>query len=112
MAYQVYFGDLTEENQALMLAVLKFKEAADALEPGEADVLYAIRGSSTPTPIPPEESGARFRQGGNSGGSGGGGAGGGRRGGSRRGGRRDGGGAPRSGGDGGNGGGGDGGSGG
>lgn len=82
MAYQVYFGDLTEENQALVLALLKFKEETESLEPGEAELLYALRGSSTPTPIPPEDQGSRHRQPG-----GGGRPGGGRRGGSRRGGR-------------------------
>ena len=76
MAYQVYFGDLTEENQGLLLAVLKLKEDAGTLEPDEAQVLYAIRGSDTPTPLPPEEQPQRHRQ--NS-------SGGGRRGSSRRG---------------------------
>lgn len=81
MAYQVYFGDLTEENQGLLLAVLKLKEEAGTLEKEEATVLYAIRGSETPTPLPPEEQPQRHRQGG-------GGGGGGRRGSSRRGGSR------------------------
>lgn len=76
MAYQVYFGDLTEENQGLLLAVLKLKEEAGTLEPDEAQVLYAIRGSDTPTPLPPEEQPQRHRQNSN---------GGGRRGSSRRG---------------------------
>ncbi len=62
MAYQVYFADLTEENQGLLLAVLKLKEEAGTLEPDEAQVLYAIRGSDTPTPLPPEEQPQRHRQ--------------------------------------------------
>lgn len=77
MAYQVYFGDLSEENQGLLLAVLKFKEEAGTLEKEEAQMLYARRGSETPTPLPPEEQPQRHRQGG--------GGGGGRRGSSRRG---------------------------
>lgn len=52
MSYQVYFGDLTEENQALVLAVLKLKEEAGTLEEGETELLYGIRGSSTPTSYP------------------------------------------------------------
>ena len=68
MAYQVYFGELKEENQALMLTILKLKEEADALEPGEAEMLYALRGSSTPTPLPPEEQSSRQRPGGGGGG--------------------------------------------
>ena len=79
MAYQVYFADLTEENEGLLLAVLKLKEEAGTLEPDEAQLLYGIRGSETPTPLPPEEQPQRQRQ--NSGGGGGGG----RRGPSRRG---------------------------
>jgi len=77
MAYQVYFADLTEENRGLLLAVLKLKEEAGTLEPGEAPLLYGIRGSETPTPLPPEEQSPRPRQ--NNGGGGG------RRGPSRRG---------------------------
>jgi hypothetical protein len=77
MAYQVYFADLTEENRGLLLAVLKLKEEAGTLEPGEAERLYEIRGSETPTPLPPEEQPQRPRQ--NNGGGGG------RRGPSRRG---------------------------
>ena len=61
MAYQVYFADLTEENRGLVLAILKLKEEADTLEPGEAEVLYELRGSTTPAPIPPEEN-AQQRQ--------------------------------------------------
>ena len=61
MAYQVYFGDLTEENQALTLTLLRLKEEANALEPGEAELLYTLRGTSTPTPYPPPEEPARQR---------------------------------------------------
>jgi hypothetical protein len=83
MAYQVYFAELAEENKALMLTILKLKEEADALEPGEAELLYTLRGSSTPTPLPPEVHSSRQR-------TGGGAAGGGqnRRGSGRRGGQR------------------------
>ena len=79
MAYQVYFADLTEENQGLLLAVLKIKEENGTLEPDEAQLLYGIRGSETPAPLPPEEQQQRHRP------SGGQGGGGGRRGPSRRG---------------------------
>jgi|SaaInl4_100m_RNA_FD_contig_31_2414976_length_541_multi_4_in_0_out_0_2 hypothetical protein len=81
MAYQVYFGELAEENQALLLAILKLKEESDSLEEGEAELLYGLRGSSTPTPLPPEEQQSRQR-------AGGGGGGGNRRGSGRRGGQR------------------------
>ena len=64
MAYQVYFSELAEENQALMLTILKLKEEADALEPGEAEILYALRGSASPTVLPPEEHPPRQRPGG------------------------------------------------
>ena len=63
MAYQVYFGDLTEENQALLLTLLRLKEEADALEPGEAELLYSLRGTTAPTPYPPLEEPSRQRQG-------------------------------------------------
>jgi hypothetical protein len=102
MAYQVYFADLTEENRGLVLAILKLKEEADTLEPGEADVLYELRGSRTPAPIPPEESSPRQRNGNQGGGQGssqgGGQSGGERRGQSRRGGSRPRGGNPNTGG--------------
>jgi hypothetical protein len=81
MAYQVYFAELAEENKALMLTILKLKEESDALEPGEAELLYTLRGSSTPTPLPPEEQPSRQRTGGGGGGVN-------RRGSGRRGGQR------------------------
>ncbi len=68
MAYQVYFGDLAEENQALVLTLLKLKEEAGELEPDEAELLYKLRGSSTPTPYPPLEDPPRQRPGGGGGG--------------------------------------------
>ncbi len=68
MAYQVYFGDLAEENQALALTLLKLKEEAGELEPDEAELLYKLRGSSTPTPYPPLEDPPRQRPGGGGGG--------------------------------------------
>jgi hypothetical protein len=99
MAYQVYFADLTEENRGLVLAILKLKEEADTLEPGEAEVLYELRGSRTPAPIPPEENSPRQRNGNQGGGqSEGQGQGGGQGGGQRRGQSRRGGSRPRGGG--------------
>ena len=62
MAYQVYFGDLTEEIQALLLTVLKLKEETETLEPGEAEMLYALRGSTTPAPVPPDEQPSRAQR--------------------------------------------------
>jgi uncharacterized membrane protein YgcG len=82
MAYQVYFAELAEENKALMLTILKLKEESDALEPGEAELLYTLRGSSTPTPLPPEAQPSRQRTGGGAGGGAN------RRGSGRRGGQR------------------------
>ena len=61
MAYQVYFSNLVEENQALVLTLLRLKEEANALEPGEAELLYQLRGSTTPTPYPPAEEPAKHR---------------------------------------------------
>ena len=73
MSYQVYFADLAEENRALVLTLLKLKEEAGELEPDEAELLYKLRGSSTPTPYPPMEEPPRQRPGGGSSGGGGGG---------------------------------------
>ena len=56
MAYQVYFGDLTEENRALILTLLRLKEESGRLEPGEAELLTTLRGSAEPLPPPPPES--------------------------------------------------------
>ena len=56
MAYQVYFGDLTEENRALILTLLRLKEESGRLEPGEAELLTTMRGSAEPLPPPPPES--------------------------------------------------------
>ena len=53
MAYQVYFGNLTEENQALVLTLLRLKEESGKLEPGEAELLTTLRGSAEPLPPPP-----------------------------------------------------------
>ncbi len=50
MAYQVYFADLSEENQALTMALLRVKEEAGAIEPDEAKLLEELRGSPTPWP--------------------------------------------------------------
>ena len=62
MAYQVYFSNLVEENQALVLTLLRLKEEANTLEPGEAELLYELRGSTTPIPYPPAEEPVRHRQ--------------------------------------------------
>ena len=43
MAYQVYFADLTEENQALVLTLLRLKEESGRLEPGEEELLAKMR---------------------------------------------------------------------
>ena len=75
MAYQVYFADLTEENHGMLLAILKLKEEAGTLDQDEAELLNSIRGSDTPTAVPPEEQPQRHRPT----------SGGGRRGSSRRG---------------------------
>ena len=45
MSYQVYFADLKEENQSLILAILRLKEEAGSLEPGEAEMLVGLRGA-------------------------------------------------------------------
>ena len=55
MAYQVYFANLTEENKALTLALLRLKEEAGGIEPDEAKLLEALRGSPTPWPQAPDE---------------------------------------------------------
>jgi hypothetical protein len=105
MSYQVYFANLAEENAALTVALLRLKEETNRLAPDEAQLLYALRGSETPTAMPPVDEQAQAGPG-SSGGrrsrGGGGGGGGGRRGGGR--GRRGGGGGASNGG-GGNGGG-------
>ncbi len=43
MAYQVYFADLTEENRALVLTLLRLKEESGRLEPGEEELLAKMR---------------------------------------------------------------------
>ena len=43
MAYQVYFADLTEENKALVLTLLRLKEESGRLEPGEEGLLAKLR---------------------------------------------------------------------
>jgi hypothetical protein len=113
MSYQVYFANLAEENAALTVALLRLKEETGRLAADEAQLLYTLRGSEMPTPMPPVDEQAQAGPGASARrtrGGGGGGGGGGRRGGGR--GRRGGGGnasggAPSSGG--GNGGGGNGG---
>ena len=43
MAYQIYFADLTEENRALVLTLLRLKEESGRLEPGEEELLAKMR---------------------------------------------------------------------
>lgn len=50
MAYQVYFADLSEENKALTLTLLRLKEEAGTIEADEAKLLEELRGSPTPWP--------------------------------------------------------------
>ena len=50
MSYQVYFADMTEENQSLTLAILRLKEEAEQLEPGEAELLTQLRGADYAPP--------------------------------------------------------------
>ena len=53
MAYQIYFAELSEENKALTMTLLRFKEEAGTIEPDEATLLAELRGS--PTPWPPDD---------------------------------------------------------
>ena len=48
MSYQVYFADLTEENRSLQLTLLRLKEEAGRLEPGEEEFLAKLRAESAP----------------------------------------------------------------
>ncbi len=50
MAYQVYFADLTEENQSLVLALLRLKEESGKLEPGEEELLTKLREEAAALP--------------------------------------------------------------
>lgn len=50
MPYQIYFADLTEENQALILAVLKLKEESGKLEPEERELLAKLRADAAQLP--------------------------------------------------------------
>lgn len=50
MAYQVYSADLTEENRALVLALLRLKEEAGKLEPGEDELLAKMRSDAALIP--------------------------------------------------------------
>ena len=43
MVYQIYFADLTEENRALVLTLLRLKEESGRLEPGEEELLAKMR---------------------------------------------------------------------
>ena len=42
MAYQVYFADLSEENKALTLTLLRLKEEAGTIENNEAKLLEEL----------------------------------------------------------------------
>ena len=50
MAYQVYFADLTEENRALVLTLLRLKEESGKLEPGEEELLAKLRAEAALLP--------------------------------------------------------------
>ena len=50
MAYQVYFADLSEENKALSMTLLRLKEEAGTIEADESKLLEKLRGSPTPWP--------------------------------------------------------------
>ncbi len=63
MAYQVYFADLTEENQSLVVTLLRLKEDSGKLEPSEEELLTKLReeaaalpesafADAPPTPMP------------------------------------------------------------
>ena len=65
MAYQVYFADLTEENKALILTLLRLKEESGRLEPGEEELLAKMREEAALVPQSPftePESRAPFPQ--------------------------------------------------
>ncbi len=69
MAYQVYFADLTEENKALTLTLLRLKEESGKLEPGEEELLAKMREEAAllpqsafpdvPAPMPQRQAGRR-----------------------------------------------------
>ncbi len=63
MSYQVYFGDLTEENQALVLTLLRLKDEAGQLSPEEVALLIKLRGTSEPVPYVPPEAPTPIRRG-------------------------------------------------
>lgn len=50
MAYQVYFADLTEENQSLVITLLRLKEESGKLEPGEEELLAKLREEAAALP--------------------------------------------------------------
>ena len=50
MAYQIYFADLTEENRALVLTLLRLKEESERLEPGEEELLAKVREEAAQLP--------------------------------------------------------------
>ena len=69
MAYQVYFADLTEENQSLVVTLLRLKEESGKLEPSEEELLAKLREEAaalpqsafadTPPPPTPQRQGQR-----------------------------------------------------
>ena len=70
MAYQIYFADLTEENQEWVLALLSLKEESGKLEPGEEELLAQLREEAAllpqsafaelpPAASPPRQTGRR-----------------------------------------------------
>lgn len=58
MAYQIYFADLTEENQALVLTLLRLKEESGRLEPGEEELLAKMREEAA---LPPQSEFSEMR---------------------------------------------------
>ncbi len=50
MAYQVYFADLTEENQSLVVTLLRLKEESGKLEPSEEELLTKLREEAAALP--------------------------------------------------------------
>ena len=50
MAYQVYFADLTEDNQSLVITLLRLKEESGKLEPSEEELLAKLREEAAALP--------------------------------------------------------------
>ena len=50
MSYGVYFADLTEENDSLLLTLLRLKKEEGRLEQGEEELLAQMRGRAASGP--------------------------------------------------------------